>query len=437
MKVGMNFVFVLIGLSAAATGMSAQQYHGTLSSELMLQHRFGHTKLKPAVKIPANLGITPGDKVYSGSFSLSFENEAKTRIRVLVVTPSANAPYLFVDSKREGGFGQDARVALAPVPQENENDSAPPDESGYSGETSLAWPIGMFKTYPIKLTVWLPNPSAKQPKQNTSRKPSKIGLDFSTSVSVNGTLDIDGKSVKVSYTLDPAGRRVNPYREQLGVDCNMDGKLDQSYTSPEQADGNGGPVIFRVGTHYIATTAVDVATGAITAEEKPAAEYRRIELVEGSKFPDFSFRDMDGNRHNTTELRGKYVVLDTWGTWCGGCLEAMKDMKEMIYPRFHSKGLEILSLDMEHPGGRELPKPDLLAKGKKQAAEYLHRKQIPWLQADEESVYDLVENRMMVQRFPTVIVLDPEGKILGIDWTTKEMESKFAKLLPEGAPPGF
>jgi len=437
MRVMESFFVALVGLSAAAVSALGQQYHGKLSSDLTIQKRYGHIEIKQASKVPPGLDLERGASVYAGSFSLSLEDEAHTQMRALVVNPPGGTPYVFVDDKRKGVFDQSTRVALTLDPDDKEDPSGPGEEIRYSGQTSLPIPIGMFKTYPIRLMVVMPKPAAKRTNAKTKAGSSSIELDFATSVNVYGTLDIDGKPVKVSYTLDPAKKKVDPYKEQLGVDCNLDGKISESYTSPEQADGYGEPVVFRVGSHYIATTAVDVVNGTITAEERPATEYRRIELSEGSRFPDFDFKDMAGKSHTSSQLRGKYVILDTWGTWCGSCREGMKWMKETLYPRFHSRGLEILSLDVEHPGGRELPKRDLLDKGKKEASEYLRKHDIPWLQADEESIYDLVMNRISVQRFPTVIVLDPEGKILGIDWEEKEMERRFGELLPDSGHAGI
>ena len=439
---------VLFCLFAATVSMAGQQYHGTISSDLTLQRSYGHVDLKRALKVPARIHTEPGSAVYAGSFPLSYDDEAGTRVRVLLVVPPGGTPYIFVDKNRNGIINPDERVELAlktdtddaddaddaedSPPQDDAEDSPPQKVTAYTGQTSLPISIGIFKSYPIQITALLPDPSAAAGRGGRGKPSgsSSLELDFATEVSVNGTLNIDGKPVKVSYTLDVVRKKIDPRNGQLGMDCNMDGNIEHSYTSPEQASAHNSPVIFRVGTHYVTTTAVDVVEGTITAEERPAAEYRRIELIKGTQLPDFGFKDMEGKKHDLSELRGKYVVIDSWGTWCGSCREDIQQMKQKIYPQFHSRGLEILSLDIEHPGGPELPKRDALEQGRRHAVAYLRRHNIPWLQADEESIHDLVVNRLMVQRFPTGIVLNPEGKIIGIDWTPKEMERKFGELLP-------
>jgi thiol-disulfide isomerase/thioredoxin len=44
-----------------------------------------------------------------------------------------------------------------------------------------------------------------------------------------------------------------------------------------------------------------------------------------------------------SDLRGKVVLLDFWGTWCGPCLSAMPDLMK-LYDELHASGLEIVAV---------------------------------------------------------------------------------------------
>ena len=55
--------------------------------------------------------------------------------------------------------------------------------------------------------------------------------------------------------------------------------------------------------------------------ELEASEQREKESAAkqapGVEAPDFTLNDINGNPFTLSSLRGKYVILDFWGSWCG------------------------------------------------------------------------------------------------------------------------
>lgn len=79
-----------------------------------------------------------------------------------------------------------------------------------------------------------------------------------------------------------------------------------------------------------------------------AGKYRLIRLAEakivaGSPAPDFTLKTADDKNFTLSSLRGKYIVLDFWGSWCGWCIKGIPKMKR-YYDRYKSK-LEIVGID--------------------------------------------------------------------------------------------
>ena len=120
-------------------------------------------------------------------------------------------------------------------------------------------------------------------------------------------------------------------------------------------------------------------------------------IVEGAVAPDFTLKDVQGKEIALSSLRGKTVVLDFWGSWCGWCMKGMPKMKT-YYTKYKDK-IEILGVDC---GDRE-------EVWKSTVAEH----EMTWLQVRNtaEAKVDLL---YAVRGYPTKIVVSPEGKIAKI-----------------------
>ena len=126
--------------------------------------------------------------------------------------------------------------------------------------------------------------------------------------------------------------------------------------------------------------------------QKEAAKHGAV----GSVAPDFTLNDINGKPLALSSLRGKWVVLDFWGSWCVWCIKGMPQMKE-YYAKYQDK-LEILGVDCN----------DTVEKWKAAVAKH----ELPWLHVywDKEKGDNPLE-LYHVDSFPTKIIIDPEGKV--------------------------
>ena len=69
----------------------------------------------------------------------------------------------------------------------------------------------------------------------------------------------------------------------------------------------------------------------------------------GKPAPDFRLPDTEGNEISLSDLRGKYVLISFWASWCPYCREVNPDLVK-AYAALQSDQFEILgvSLDREH-----------------------------------------------------------------------------------------
>ena len=128
-----------------------------------------------------------------------------------------------------------------------------------------------------------------------------------------------------------------------------------------------------------------------------ARKEAEAKIKEGLPAPDFTLNDLNGQPLSLSSLRGKYVVLDFWGSWCGWCIKGIPDMKK-YYEKYKGK-LEILGIDCRD------------TEEKWKAAVEKH--ELPWLHVYNAGDPD-VSILYAIQGYPTKIVVDPEGKIAKI-----------------------
>jgi thiol-disulfide isomerase/thioredoxin len=125
--------------------------------------------------------------------------------------------------------------------------------------------------------------------------------------------------------------------------------------------------------------------------EKEAA----VKQAAGVVAPDFTLNDINGKPLKLSSLRGKYVVLDFWGSWCIWCIKGFPEMKT-YYEKYKGK-FEILGVDCN----------DTEAKWK----EAVKKHELPWLHVYNPKTSSVL-NDYAVQGFPTKIVIGPDGKIV-------------------------
>lgn len=132
------------------------------------------------------------------------------------------------------------------------------------------------------------------------------------------------------------------------------------------------------------------------AQAKHNAEMaeKRKNVADGMMAPDFTLNDINGKPLALSSLRGKYVILDFWGSWCIWCIRGIPMMKQ-YYDKYKGK-LEILGIDCN----------DTEDKWKAAVNQY----GIPWLHVYNPRSSDLLQT-YAIEGFPTKIVIDPEGKI--------------------------
>lgn len=131
-------------------------------------------------------------------------------------------------------------------------------------------------------------------------------------------------------------------------------------------------------------------------KEIAAAKQAEREIEEGKRASDFTLKDINGNDFNLASLfgKGKYIVVDFWGSWCSWCIKGFPKMKE-YYNKYKDR-LEIVGVACY----------DKEDKWKASVA----KNNVPWLHVFSPD--GITEVRYGVTGYPYKVLISPKGKVI-------------------------
>ncbi len=148
--------------------------------------------------------------------------------------------------------------------------------------------------------------------------------------------------------------------------------------------------------------------------------YNKLKAVAAGQ-PSPKFIDYENNAGGTTsldDLKGKYVYIDVWATWCGPCIGEIPSLKK-VEKKYHDKNIHFLSLSIDKAKDHD--------KWKKMIVD----KELGGIQllADNAWKSKFVQD-YQINGIPHFILLDPEGNIVKYS-APRPSDDKLIKLFDE------
>ena len=124
-------------------------------------------------------------------------------------------------------------------------------------------------------------------------------------------------------------------------------------------------------------------------------------------------KTLSGEDFQWAKYRGKVVLVDFWATWCGPCIRELPNVRA-VYEKHKAKGFDIVGISIDQ---------DLDAL---QAFNDQHK--LPWVTLAGEETQDLAK-RYGVRGIPTMMLIDKDGKVVGVAHRVEELAGKLEALL--------
>ena len=139
--------------------------------------------------------------------------------------------------------------------------------------------------------------------------------------------------------------------------------------------------------------------------------------VQGAMAPDINLLTPEGKKLALSSLRGKYVLIDFWASWCGPCRQENPNVVR-AYNQFKDKGkgFTIYSVSLDQDKGKW--EKAIAADG------------LIWSHVSDLAGWNSVAGAAYgVKSIPQSFLLDPQGKIIAKNLRGEALAAKLAEVL--------
>lgn len=140
-------------------------------------------------------------------------------------------------------------------------------------------------------------------------------------------------------------------------------------------------------------------------------------LSVGGIAPDINLKNPDGKSVKLSSLRGKYVLIDFWASWCGPCRSENPNVVR-LYDKYNSKGFEIYGVSLDRDRNSWI--------------KAIEKDNLTWTQVSDLKFWKSEGAKLYnVSSIPHTVLLDKEGKIIAKNLRGSSLEKTLEEIFGE------
>lgn len=132
---------------------------------------------------------------------------------------------------------------------------------------------------------------------------------------------------------------------------------------------------------------------------------------------EFIQNDTSGVPVKLSSLKGRYLLIDFWASWCGPCRAENPNLVK-VFNKYKEKNFHILGVSLDRPGQKD------------RWMKAIYDDKLEWTQVSDLQFWNNeVAKQYGIRAIPQNLLLDPEGKIIAKNIRGEELENKVAEII--------